>query len=465
MKTRQARMLVLFFGAALLLSACSGGGGGGGGTPGGGTQGMPSVVTKVYSAVSTTICPSGGIQVDAGIDDNGSGVLDASEVDSTQYVCNGLNGTNGTSGLSALVSVTTEPTGTNCANGGSKVSVGLDANGNTSLDNTEITSSKFICNGANGGSGINGTDGYNTLVSIVTDTTTCLNGGLKITSGLDVDKDSVLGTGEAGTPTYVCNGTNGLNGNTAPIANAGTDQKVAAAGLMVTLDGSGSSDPDGSLPAYVWSFTNRPVGSLATLSSLVVSNPTFTPDKAGKYELSLVVNDGTVNSPADTVMVRAGMPVPDTGQTRWYSTAFGDDGDYTINPMSYTDNGDGTILDNVTGLTWQKCSMGQSGLDCATGTATTYDWATSGTTCGSLSLAGTGWRLPTDFELMTIVDYGIYSPLIDSAYFPKTIVSNYWSSTSYAPVTSSACYVDFLNGLSYYYVKTAAFYVRCVRGQ
>jgi len=259
------------------------------------------------------------------------------------------------------------------------------------------------------------------------------------------------------------NGTNGTNGNTAPIANAGTDQKVAAAGVMATLDGSGSADLNGGALTYAWSITARPVGSMSALSSAVVSDPTFTPDKAGTYELSLVVNDGQVNSPADTVTVRAGMPVPDTGQTRWYSTVFGDDGDYAINPMSYTDNGDGTILDNVTGLTWQKCRMGESGLDCATGTAATYDWSAAGTTCGSLSLAGTGWRLPTDLELMTIVDYGKYGPAINTAYFPNTRLVRYWSSTSNAADASYAWTMHFIGGLAVNELKVVSNYVRCVR--
>jgi len=265
------------------------------------------------------------------------------------------------------------------------------------------------------------------------------------------------------------NGSNGANGadgaksNSTPIANAGLDQKVAAAGIPVTLNGSASSDPDGDAISYEWTIIERPVGSIDALSSLVASNPTFTPDKAGVYKLSLVVNDGVVNSSADTITVRAGMPVPDTGQTRWYSTTFGDDGDYAINPLSYTDNGDGTILDNVTGLTWQKCSLGQSGTDCAIGTAATYSWASADAACGSLSLAGTGWRLPTDFELMTIVDYGRSVPPINTAFFPNTIAASYWSSTDYAADTSTAWFVYFGGTSMINDDKSIAHYVRCVR--
>jgi hypothetical protein len=47
-------------------------------------------------------------------------------------------------------------------------------------------------------------------------------------------------------------------------------------------------------------------------------------------------------------------PVPDTGQTTSYTNTFGEDSDYTINPHSYTDLGNGIVRDNVTGLQWVK---------------------------------------------------------------------------------------------------------------
>ncbi len=271
------------------------------------------------------------------------------------------------------------------------------------------------------------------------------------------------------------NGANGANGNTAPVANAGPDQRVASVGSLVILDGGGSSDANGNALTYAWSFAQKPVGSGATLSSAAVSNPTFTVDKAGKYVLSLEVNDGGLGSAADSVAVWAGTIVPDTGQKRWYSANFGDDGDYTINPMSFTDNYNGTIADTVTGLLWQKCSMGQSGADCATGTAATYNWyEASGTydavsnpssvnVCGSLNLAGTGWRLPTSFELMTIVDYGRYNPAIDAVYYPLTPEARAWTSTSYASDSSSAWTVNFYDGTASGSAKTGGYNVRCVR--
>lgn len=90
--------------------------------------------------------------------------------------------------------------------------------------------------------------------------------------------------------------------NSAPVANAGPDQ-TSSVGATVTLDGSASSDADGDPLTYAWSFQSRPAGSGATLSSPSAVNPTFVIDLSGTYVIRLVVNDGTVTSAADTVIV------------------------------------------------------------------------------------------------------------------------------------------------------------------
>jgi hypothetical protein len=94
------------------------------------------------------------------------------------------------------------------------------------------------------------------------------------------------------------------NVNKKPIANAGDDQSTTEVGDTISLDGSGSSDPDSSgTITYLWSITYKPTDSTAVLSNTEVEAPSFTADKAGSYTISLVVNDETENSDADTVTI------------------------------------------------------------------------------------------------------------------------------------------------------------------
>lgn len=98
--------------------------------------------------------------------------------------------------------------------------------------------------------------------------------------------------------------------NVAPVANAGPDQAVNT-GTLVTLDGSGSTDENGDTLTYAWSLMTVPNGSTAALSSTTNVKPTFTPDVAGSYVISLSVNDGTAPSAlADIVTITATAPTP-----------------------------------------------------------------------------------------------------------------------------------------------------------
>jgi K319L-like, PKD domain/Thrombospondin type 3 repeat len=90
--------------------------------------------------------------------------------------------------------------------------------------------------------------------------------------------------------------------NVKPVASAGPDQTVTV-GDTVALDGSGSNDADVDPLTYQWSLTTKPAGSTATLSDPNAVNPTFVADRGGTYVAQLIVNDGTVNSDPDTVMI------------------------------------------------------------------------------------------------------------------------------------------------------------------
>ena len=93
--------------------------------------------------------------------------------------------------------------------------------------------------------------------------------------------------------------------NTPPVAEAGVEQSVAV-GSVVTLDGTGSFDPDGQSLSYSWRFTARPEGSAATFDISTSATPSFTADVEGLYIAELTVNDGVVDSAPDVVGVRAG---------------------------------------------------------------------------------------------------------------------------------------------------------------
>src|SRR5688572_19538664 len=91
--------------------------------------------------------------------------------------------------------------------------------------------------------------------------------------------------------------------NTPPVANAGIAQTVAA-GAVVTLNGTASSDPDGSIASYAWT---QSAGTAVTLSSTTASQPTFTAPAvtaATTLTFSLIVTDNAgASSTASTVNI------------------------------------------------------------------------------------------------------------------------------------------------------------------
>ncbi len=112
-------------------------------------------------------------------------------------------------------------------------------------------------------------------------------------------------------------------GNTAPVADAGPDQTVAA-GASVILDGSASHDVDRNALTYQWALTTKPAGSAATLANATTVMPNFVADVAGQYIAQLIAHDGMASSPPDTVIVTAGAgntaPVANAGPDQIIAT-------------------------------------------------------------------------------------------------------------------------------------------------
>ena len=99
--------------------------------------------------------------------------------------------------------------------------------------------------------------------------------------------------------------------NADPIANAGSNQNVTV-GTAVTLDGTNSSDANRDQLTYRWVMMSKPTGSTAALTNPTSAKPTFTADLVGSYVISLIVNDGRVDSTtvATTVIASVVNAVP-----------------------------------------------------------------------------------------------------------------------------------------------------------
>jgi len=147
----------------------------------------------------------------------------------------------------------------------------------------------------------------------------------------------------------------------------------------------------------------------------------------------------------------------------------GQDGDIRAGrALSYTDNGDGTITDNTTGLMWEKKSLDGS-LHNAT---EAYTWErafafTAQLNAGSGFAGHTDWRLPNAKELQSIVNFENSSPAVSPAFntgcaaactvltgrctawspIPGTSTPfGYWTSTTVARGPKLAWFVVFLDG-------------------
>ena len=123
---------------------------------------------------------------------------------------------------------------------------------------------------------------------------------------------------------------------------------------------------------------------------------------------------------------------------------------------------DGTVHDKDNTYTWYdpdpETNMGNPGTYSS---SNTHDFITA---LNAAAFGGrTDWRVPTIKELSTLVHGGkAGAPLIDAAYFPRTMSSVYWSSSSYVNSTYYAWGVHFYYGYVDNYYKSRYYYVRAV---
>lgn len=175
--------------------------------------------------------------------------------------------------------------------------------------------------------------------------------------------------------------------------------------------------------AFNFTTTNLPVDCVGTLTSGTISG-----------------------SPLKVVIANCGAHPLKTGQTDNFGVT-GSDGDLQKGTArSYTDNLNGTITDNSTGLVWEKLGS----LDGAKNFADLHDadnfytWAGAFAKIAALNTANfaghSDWRLPNVNELQTLADYGRVFPAIDPVFNNGvdsfTQSDFYWSSTTYQSSSS-----------------------------
>jgi len=183
-------------------------------------------------------------------------------------------------------------------------------------------------------------------------------------------------------------------------------------------------------------------------------------------------------------MCRPASPVPQTGQTTTFTP--GDDGDVaagvTLPTPRFTDNGDGTITDNLTALMWLK------NANCAGVPASSQPNAIAavaelngtgkmnGVDCGDVGLHK-DWRLPNIKELESLINFGFVNPAFSGAsgttngtandpFANFQIFSGYWSSTTFAGDSTIGWGINFSNPSTIINngAKTFSGFVLAVRG-
>ncbi|MBF0413396.1 MAG: DUF1566 domain-containing protein [Desulfamplus sp.] len=75
----------------------------------------------------------------------------------------------------------------------------------------------------------------------------------------------------------------------------------------------------------------------------------------------------------------------------------------------------------------------------------------------------TDWRMPTKNELLSIVDYSVANPTVNTAYFKNTISDYYWTATTVSDYPEQAWKVNFYDGAEGYHEKLGEYRARSVR--
>jgi hypothetical protein len=213
-------------------------------------------------------------------------------------------------------------------------------------------------------------------------------------------------------------------------------------------------DPD-TTSYVVWNRYNIISLAVTPTASSDKASVTVTPSSPvglswGPNDISIEVTaeDGTVK--IYTVRAYRVIFLPETGQTTSYEA--GDDGEFEMGvawPIPrFTDNGDGTVTDNMTGLVWLK-NANRFGMS---------TWSDALNDCNTLADDGIGlndgsiagdWRLPNIRELRSLIDYSQSSPALPNGHpFSGVQTDIYWSSTTFKASANHKWHVEISSGLT-----------------
>ena len=175
--------------------------------------------TPLFSFAESFNCSSEGSEFRLGYDENEDGVLQLDEIDERFDLCDGENGlhgsigtpgANGSNGTSIATLLTAVSPGIECPNGGTKLDVGADDNGDSFLNLNEIDHTEFLCNGADGANGSASSNTLLTRISPPSHELNCTFFGRAIEHGLDdgtpggIAQNGILETDEVDYTTTYC---------------------------------------------------------------------------------------------------------------------------------------------------------------------------------------------------------------------------------------------------------------------